>query len=256
MSNAFAKESRPTIVGMLKSSKIADLLKEIELVYAEGVDAFGLQIEMLDVSERNAENYKKLFAAMKGKPAYVTNYIRCNALTELTDEELVDELILAVECGAKLIDLRSDTFDRQPTEHTTNPEAVKKQIEVIKRIKSMGAEVLMSAHVLKFIEKNEVLKIALDQQERGADIAKIVVEANSEEELCEVFETSLLLKKELKIPALFLCNGTHNLKHRTFGPVLSDGLFLAVENSNEHPAQPTIEKVKTILSLAGYKDLP
>ncbi len=45
----------------------------------------------------------------------------------------------------------------------------------------MGAEVLMSSHTFKFMKTDEVLRIVTAQQERGADVAKIVTAANSEE---------------------------------------------------------------------------
>ncbi len=251
----FLKQDRPTLVGMLRSTTTKELLKEIDLILAQGVDAFGFQIETLTPDERKAENYKKLFSAMKGKPAYVTNYTRCNVL-DLSDEELTEELFLAVECGAKLIDVRCDLFDRQPDEYSTDKKAIEKQMEVIRKIKAMGAEVLMSAHVLKYIPGEKVLEIALSQQERGVDIVKIVTEANSEAELLDNFKTSILLKEKLNVPALYLCNGSHLAKHRILGPLLNNGMFLVVENSNEGIGQPTIKRAREQLALAGYTDLP
>ena len=251
----FTREDRPTIVGMLKSGTVSDLLKEIEKIKDQGVDAIGFQIEMLEPSQRTEENFKKIFAAIGDKPSYVTNYIRCNPLN-LTDEELTEELLLAASCGATLLDIRGDLYDRSPCEFTENSEAVKKQKELIKKVKEMGAQVLMSSHVLKFIPKEQVLKIALEQEARGADIVKIVTEANSEAELSETFKATLMLKEKLKVPSLFLCNGTHCRKHRILGPTLGTDLFLVTENSNVGLAQPTISEAKQMLCLAGYKNLP
>ncbi len=252
---AFLKTGRPTIVGMLRSGTTEELLKEIDLMLAQGVDAFGFQIEALTPQDRMAKNYKRIFSAMQGKPAYVTNYIRGNVLS-LSDEELTEELFLAVECGAKLVDIRCDLFDRQPDEYSTDDKAIEKQMEMIGKIKEMGAEVLMSAHVLRYIPCEKVLEIALSQQKRGADIVKIVTEANSEAELTDNFKASIILKERLSVPALHLCNGTHCKKHRIFGPLLNNGMFLAVENSNEGYNQPTIQRARAQLALAGYTDLP
>ena len=251
MKESFLKKDRPTIVGMLRAKTTKELLREIDLILTQGVDAFGLQIERMPPEEKTAENYKKIFSAMQGKPAYVTNYARNNTLS-LSDEELTDELLLAVKCGAKLIDIRCDLFDRQADEYSTDKKAIEKQIEVIKKIKSMGAEVLMSAHVLKYIPCEKVLEIALSQQERGVDIVKIVTEANSEAELMDNFKTSIVLEEQLRVPVLFLCNGTHCKKHRIMGPLLNNGPFLVVENSNEGQSQPTIQKAQEQLALAGY----
>ena len=232
-----------------------ELLNEINLMLTQGVDAFGFQIETLIPGDRNAENYKKIFSAMGDKPAYVTNYTRGNILS-LSDEELTEELFLAVECGAKLVDIRCDLFDRQPCEYTYDQAAVEKQKEVIKKFKTMGAEVLISAHVFKYIPCETVIEIALSQQERGADIVKIVTEANSEVELAENFKTSVVLNDMLNTPVLFLCNGTHCKKHRMLAPVLNNGMFLVVRNDLDGGTQPTIKSAKELLALAGYTDLP
>ena len=255
MKESFLKKDRPTIVGMLRAKTTKELLREIDLILTQGVDAFGLQIERMPPEEKTAENYKKIFSAMQGKPAYVTNYIRGNALN-LSDEALTEELLTTVDCGAKLIDIRCDLFDRQPDEYSTDKKAIEKQIELIKTIKAMGAEVLMSAHVLKYIPCERVLEIALSQQERGADIVKIVTEANSETELMDNIKTSIILTEQLSVPALFLCNGTHCKKHRILGPVLNNSPFLVVENSYEGQNQPTIQRAREQLILSGYTNLP
>lgn len=255
MQTSFIRKDRPTIVAMLKSTTVKDLLKEIDLILSEGTDAFGFQIDMLEPDERTEESFKTIFSAMQGKPAYVTNYIRGNVL-KLTDEQLTDQLFLAVECGAKLVDIRCDLFDRQPDEYSTNKTAIKKQIDVIKRLNDMGAEVLMSAHVLKYIPCEKVLEIALEQQARGVDVVKIVTDANTEDELMDNLKTSVILKEKLNIPTLFLCNGTHCKKHRILGPVLGSDMFLVVENSITDQNQPTIKNAKKQLTLAGYTSLP
>lgn len=255
MADSFLQKNRPTLTAMLKSATTEGLICEIERISKQGTDAFGFQIEMLNPQERTAANYKRIISAMGEKPAYVTNYIRGNAVPH-TDEELTEELYLAVECGAKLIDVRCDLFDRQPDEFSVSREAIRRQREVIDTLHTMGAEVLMSAHVLRFIPGEKVLEIALSEQERGVDVVKIVTEANSQEELSENFKTTIALQERLSAASLFLCNGSHCKRHRLFGPVLGGDLFLTVENSHITDNQPTLKRAKEILSLAGYTDLP
>lgn len=250
--SSFLLKTRPTVVGMLRSNTTEDLLKEISLVLKEGADAVGFQIEALLPKERCAENYNRIIAAMEGRPAYVTHYARCNTL-DLSDDELMKELFAAAECGATLIDVRCDLFDRRPDEYSTDHTAIKKQREVISRLHDMGAEVLMSTHLLKYAPCEKVVEIALSQQSRGADIVKIVTDASSDEELCENLKTSVVLKEALDVPSLFLCNGTHCKKHRMLGPVLGSCMFLAVENSNTDLNQPPISKAREMLSLVGYE---
>ncbi|MEE1161321.1 MAG: type I 3-dehydroquinate dehydratase [Acutalibacteraceae bacterium] len=255
MSDSFLQKNRPTLTAMLKSGTTEGILSEIEAMLGQGTDAFGFQIEQMKPEERRAENYKKIFSAMRGKPAYVTNYIRGNSVPH-TDEELTEELYVAVECGAKLIDVRCDLFDRQPDEYTFNETAIARQKKIIEKLHAMGAEVLMSTHIFHFVPSEEVLKIALSQQERGVDIVKIVTMANSEEELMDNLKTTVTLKEKLSVPSLFLCNGTHCKKHRILGPVLGSDMFLAVENSRTEDNQPTLKRAKEILTLTGYTDLP
>lgn len=255
MTMSFVRKDRPTIVGMLRSTTADLLVAEIDRMLQQGVDAFGFQHEIVQADERNEENYKKIFSAMQGKPAYITNYVRCNVL-DLTDEQLTEELFLLVKLGAKLVDLRCDLFDRQPDEYSTDPVAIEKQKKLIDQLHAMGVEVLMSAHVLKYTPYERVLEIALAQQARGVDVVKIVTEANSEQELAENFKISLALQEQIKMPVLFLCNGTHCRKHRIFAPLLDNGLYLAGEYGGPGVNQPTIQEAKEQLQLAGYNDLP
>lgn len=106
----------------------------------------------------------------------------------------------------------------------------------------------MSSHVLKFISAERVLEIALEHQKRGADIAKIVTAANSDEEMLENFRATVLLKKKLKIPFLFLSGGTHSKLHRMIGSQLGCCMYLAVYEHDEVavPTQPTIAAAKAV----------
>ena len=124
---------------------------------------------------------------------------------------------------------------------------------------------MFSSHVYKITEGNKkfcflpsdkVLNIAKGQQSRGADIAKIVTCADTEEELDANLETTLILKRELKIPSLFLCNGELRYKHRRLGPVLGACMFLVTENLRSDALQPTVSEAKKILKDFGYTDLP
>ena len=75
--------------------------------------------------------------------------------------------------------MMGDYFDRQPDEMTYDETAVAKQKDLIDKLHKRGAKVLMSTHIHKFTPADEVLKIALAHQSRGADISKIVVVAEN-----------------------------------------------------------------------------
>ncbi len=250
MNSSFLLEDRPTLVAMMKSQKTSDLLSEIKNALSQGADAFGIQLESLVPEEKNAENYRRILDAMGGKPAYVTNYIRGNHL-DLSDDELINQLFDIARCGAKLIDIRCDSFDRQPDEYTEDVIAAQKQSDVIKAMKEIGVDILVSSHIFRFVPYEDVRKIAQLQKERGADIVKIVTEANSYEDLVENFRISMLLRQEFG-KSLFLCNGTHCKRHRILDPLVGPGMFLVVEDSNAGGNQPGITQAKEALRMAGY----
>ena len=112
----------------------------------------------------------------------------------------------------------------------------------------------MSSHVRRFVDAETVLEIAYEQQRRGADVAKIVTAANSDEEQIENLRITSLLKKELKIPFLFLSGGTHSKIHRMIGPQLGCLSYLAVHEHDEQsfPTQPTIRAAKAVRDNLDY----
>ncbi len=251
---SFINNDRPIITTMLKETTIDGLITEIKDALKVGTDAFGFQMETLTREFRTPEYLNKLFSAMQGKPCYITDYFRFTENNlDRTDDELTEELLVGLDCGAKLVDIRGDLFDPNDIELTENPEAVEKQKAVIREIHKRGGEVLMSSHLLRYADKDEVLKIALAQQERGADIAKIVTTADSEEELLSNFEILLELKRTLKIDFLFLCNGTHCKIHRLLGPTISGGMYLSVlDTSTNNSSQPKMSEAKAAILGAGY----
>lgn len=249
----FLTSDRPVITVMLKSRKIPELLEEIESAQEQGAEAYGFQIELLRPEDRTRQNFRDIFQSMGDRPAYITNYTRGNVHPiPQSDEELAEEMLVALECGGKLCDVRGDMYCRSTYEITTDEKAIEKQKDFIREIHRMGGEVLMSSHVLEFAGKDRVLEIAKMHQERGTDISKIVTMADSEKELFENFEINLLLQRELAIRSLFLCNGSHCYKHRRLGPMLGSCMFLTKENSRNPEPQPYIIEAQKILADAGY----
>ncbi len=244
---SFLKNERPIITCFLTPGKKEDMENEIKNAINQGAEGFCFQMELLPPESRSEETIKDLFNKMGDRLIYVTNYKR-GGCQELTDEERGKELLDSIEWGAKLIDIPTDMFADSECEFTMEKEAIEKQKALAEKAHKMGAKVLISSHIFKYMPKEAVLSIALSQQERGADIAKIVVWADTEEELSEAFETNALLKKRLDIDFLFLINGKMSRKHRLMGPLISGGIYLTTLNE-KNETQPKICEAQSLIDL-------
>ena len=211
-----------------------------------GADAYGLQVESLLAEYQTIEVYQKLFAEMKGRPVYVTNYRGANNKGK-TDEELAAGLLTLADCGATLCDVMGDIYCKHPLELTDDPQAIRKQMELIDELHKRGAEVLMSSHIMKFTPAERVLEVALEQKRRGADIIKIVTAAETMEQQIENLRITDLLKRELGAPFLFLSGKVCSL-HRRLGMHLGCCMTLCVYEHDAHStaAQPLLETMNRI----------
>lgn len=252
MRPTFLNQTRPLITGMVLEDTPDSIRFAVKNSIFDGADCLGIQLERLKREYRTRECFRKIFAACGGRPIYVTNY-RGHENTGLTDEELAEGLLAALDCGATLADVPASAYDEESgmgigLELSVKPEAVDRQRRLIERIHGMGKEVIMSSHVFRFIPAETVLEIALEQQRRGADIVKIVTAGNSVEEEMENLRITTLLRKELRVPFLFLSGGTHSKIHRMIGPQLGCVMYLAVLKHDECavPTQPIIRDAKAV----------
>lgn len=248
----FLDRERPIITGMLKSKTKKELLSEIQRLREQGVEAYGFQMEGIAQELKAREPLAEIFHAMSDKPVYVTNYLRCNSTEGIDWHTLGEQLLMAVELGATLVDIPADMFDSSDMELSTKEAAIEEQRQLIARIRSMGGQILMSSHVLRYVPQATVLSIAAQHKARGADISKIVTEANSREEACENFIIQSVLERDLGLKHLFLCNGTHCRRHRHVAPLLGSCMFLTVENALTGQNQPTVAEAIEALRVAEH----
>lgn len=258
MKPTFLNQSRPLITSMILKEDPDSIRFAVKNSIYDGADCLGIQLERLKKEYKTEENYKKIFSACCGHPVYITNY-RGSQNAGYSDEELTEELLQALNCGATLGDIPGSAFDSESgmgirLELSMKQDAIDKQMRLIDRIHSIGKEVIMSSHVLKYIPAENVLEIAYEQQGRGADIVKIVTAANSDEEQVENLRITALLKKELKVPFLFLSGGSHSKIHRMVGPQLGCVTYLAVREHDECavPTQPTVKAAKAVRDNFDY----
>ena len=105
----------------------------------------------------------------------------------------------------------------------------------------------MSSHApSEFLRGEETLEHLSDFVARGADIAKIVVRADSEDELIEALRTTVLLKRELKAPFVHLCCGRYGRLQRYVAPSLGAALTFGMESTVQGP-QPLVSSARGVL---------
>ena len=252
----FLNHEKPLKTVMIQSDDLEYIRGIIAEANRNGADAFGLQVERLRPEQRTPAILGELFEAM-GKPCYVTNYRGGLNKERCTDEDLAEGMLQLADYGATLVDVMGDLFCKHPEELTEDPAAVQKQKELIAALHAKGAEVLMSSHVLKFIPAERVLEIARAQLERGADVVKIVTGAEDDAQQVENLRIVTLLKKELKVPFLYLSAGECKMLRR-LGPKLGCCMWLCVENKpaesqNPQPLIADINQVATLFNIDSAK---
>ena len=253
MKVSFLNTNTPFVTAMIQVPTAQEAELKIRNAVADGATAIGFQMSALERKYRTKEAISTIFAAAETKPVYITNYR--NGFNEgMSDEELMEGLLFGMECGATLVDVMGDTFSPSLEELTMDPVAIDKQMKLIDQIHQRGGEVLMSSHIYKYRSPERVVEIALEQERRNADIVKIVTGADTQEEELENLEICHLLKKELKVPFLFLSSGKYCKLHRTIGPALGVCMWLCFREYDETtyqgpPLLSSVLKIKQGLNL-------
>ena len=243
----FLHQNKPLITAMVQATNPDELSRLVRTAAFDGCDAYGFQYEQLERQYQNEETVRRLFDLMSPRPIYATNY-RIASNAGKSDEELAEGYLWLTDMGATLIDVIGDLYCPTQYEITRDPVAIEKQKALIEQIHARGGEVLMSSHTLTFMSTEEVLSIAREHQARGADISKIVTAANSDEEELENLKTATVLQRELDIPFLFLSGGTHNHRHRAFGPYFGACMWLTVPMYDQcaTQSQPLLRSIRAI----------
>ena len=224
----------------------------IRLSAANGAQGIALQLEDVPPEMRTSDNYRKLMDAAPELPFMFISYRKDKWFGD-DDDARQKCLLLAAETGAEVIDVMGDLYSPAPFELTFDPAAVKKQKELIQAIHDRGAKVVMSSHTTQARTAEEILAHLREQSSRGADILKIVTQADTEEELTDAFRTTMLLRRALGKPFIQLCGGKFSRPHRYLGPKL--GLAVAFATPEEKPGavQPSIRRLRTVLDTVDWQ---
>ena len=241
-------DEKHKIVSMLSAQTTNTFIELVNKTKEQGATGFCLLFGPMKPEEKSIENFKKIIAAGDNR-AYVTNYRRDNSEKHLTDDDLARQLLEIADEVPCLMDVMTDYYAPAPDEVTRDAAAVRRQKELISEIHARGSQVLMSAHIFEYRSPENILEIALRQQERGADIAKIVTTVNGEKEEIDSIRTILLLREQLNIPFVYFCNGANTKPVRRMGGILGSCFYLCQENSFTAGPQPTIAQAKAMIEL-------
>ena len=212
------KYDKPLLTAMIQCSTADECITKIKASIADGADALGIQLCRLKREYRTKECLQRIFDACEGRPIYVTSYRHAES-EGYTDEECGELLLLALDAGATLCDVIGDMFGIcPPYQLAEDEEAIIKQKALINEIHKRGGEVLISSHVSKSMTVEECLSIAKAQDERGADVIKIVA-CSSEEEIdaARYIEAIQTILKNTTKKLLFLASGKSRII-RYIGP--------------------------------------
>ena len=247
MKPTFLKYNKPLLTAMIQYHTSEECILKIKASLADGAEAIGIQLDKLKKEYHTPECFKRIFEACEGKPVYVTSYRNGNDEIE-TDEMRAEILLMALDCGATLCDVMGDMFDPSPQyELTSDPAAIKKQIELIEKIHQRGGEVLISSHTYKSISTDECIMIAKEHIKRGADIIKIVNHANTADEVPKYIEAIQKITEMTERKLLFLVSGKGEII-RYIGPNFGVCMYLCVQHHGELDTteQPVLSKLKAI----------
>ena len=213
----------------------------------DGAEAFAVSLAAWAPDRLTLEELSRVFHCT-GRPMMPLCYRSGSLAADKMDDDARAELmLLCVDAGAAACDIMGDMYDPAPRERTLDSRAVEKQKRLIDRVHAKGAEVLMSSHApSEFLRGEETLEHLSDFVARGADIAKIVVRADSEDELIEALRTTVLLKRELKAPFVHLCCGRYGRLQRYVAPSLGAALTFGMESTVQGP-QPLVSSARAVL---------
>ena len=254
----------PAIAGVVKGKNILSAVAEIKNCTYDGATMIDLHMSSLESSD--VESLKKIVNSSK-LPILALNYssVTKGEDAEAFEDARISSFLRAAEAGVAGIDIQGYTF-HQPSKHAfcgedkysftkgnpkeivTDEVIISKQCELIERVHSMGAEVLLSCHPGIPMKCDQILDLAHFLEQRDPDIIKIVTKAETQEDLEESIRTMMALKKEIKTPVAYHANGKAGMLSRIINPILGGHIAFCVDRYNE---RSTMEQI----SLRATKEI-
>jgi len=248
----FSKK-KPYFTVSLSDATPEETICTIRNAVFDGADAFLIHLERMKEEYHNEATLKRIFAYAEDKPIMTLHY-RSKEKPELTDDDLTKVQFASIRAGASCVDVMEDLFDPELGQLAKDPSAVKKQKAYIDEIHKMGAQVLISSHIL-YKPTAQILEHAEKIQERGADIVKIAMRVDTPDQMDEATLANIALNKQLKTPFLFICRGKYGKANRMLAPIYGSCMVLCVQRYtvNGHKEKPILRSVKAVYDNLNYK---
>ncbi len=233
---------RPFIVAVAIDRTVAGMLETISRAAVEGADA--VELNLPAVADVLPEELEEMLAGAP-LPVYTTCRRRefmtvygfeASDLPHWSDDERMERQLAALHFGSVAIDIEMDTFDPQPApplgtpdaarfaaepgepaELTYDPEAIRRQRDVIAEAHTAGAEVLLSCHTGRPQTMEQLLAIGREAVDRGGDLLKIVSPCRDAADLAELYVAMKALETSVSIPFVLVGAGPAGLESRTEG---------------------------------------
>ena len=257
------------IISSLRVRTPSEAIFDIEDSEKQGAEGFLLHVELMDERYRTVENIENIVQAAT-KPVMVLNY----RTAENFDDEQLNALKLAgAKAGAAAVDLPLNSFDNDcreslkgchasfvsanPDEVSMNSAAVEKQKAFIEKVHEAGGEVLVSAHVGTMLTHTQGVDLAKEIESRGADYVKIIVCAQSMDDVAEIYDTIRKMKHTLSKPFLYQTCGLYGKLVRPTAWLFGSCMILChnryTELSNrEKPLIADVKRMKELLCSEEY----
>ena len=265
MKTKLSELKSPVIAGVVREKDARSAIAEIINCAYDGAGMIDLHLSALENTD--TDTLKAIIDASR-LPILALNYNQTydHRNAGFDEEERMESMIRAIEAGAAGLDMQGYTFDIKskdnfcgedkysftkgnPKEIVTDEKIISKQCELIEKVHSMGAEVLLSCHPGIAMNTEQIVDLALFMEKRNPDIIKIVSIANNEDDLIESFKAMTALKREVKTPVTYHAGGKAGNLSRIVNPILGGHMIFCIDtfNSGSNVQQPCMRAVKPIV---------
>lgn len=239
--------NRPLLTCVLSDETSEKCIATVRNAIYDGADAFLLDFGKLDKQYWTYAEIKRIVDYCENKPMLTINY-RSPLRPNLTEQEIVDSHLLAASAGVSMCDIQGDILDPSLLELSSDPDIINQQKKLVEKIHSFDCEVLMSSHTWVPMAIEQTINHAKALEERGGDMVKIAMCANTEDELLETIQATILVRRELQLPFLHVCMGQYGKIHRAISPMLGSTMALCVQQYTDrsHKEQPLLRATKMV----------